>query len=83
MNPAASVATPHSADRSTDWLKMRLAPGWSLRPAAWATSATVPAPSICVSARITNVTVPALLTPAMAASPRRDTKYRSTRKYSV
>ena len=52
------------ADSSTDWLKTRFACAASLRPAAWATRATVPTPSICVSARITKLTVPALLTPA-------------------
>src|SRR5580765_1538546 len=81
--PATRVAAPHSADSSTDWLNTRFACAWSLAPAACATSATVPTPSICVRARITNPAVPALLTPAMAASPRRETKYRSTRKYKV
>jgi hypothetical protein len=50
-----------------------------LRPTACEISATVPTPSTWVSARMMNMTLPAALTPATAASPRRATKYRSTK----
>jgi hypothetical protein len=43
-------------------------------------SATVPTPSTCVSAKMMNITLPAALTPAIAASPKCATKYKSIRK---
>src|SRR5882762_7877362 len=66
-----------------DWLNTRFAASGSLRPTAWEISATVPTPSTCESASTRKLRFPAEPTPAIAASPRRPTKYRSTRKYSV
>jgi hypothetical protein len=43
-------------------------------------SATVPTPSTCVIAMMMNIALPAVLTPAIAASPSCATKYRSTKK---
>src|SRR5258708_5310905 len=66
-----------------DWLNTRFAASCSLRPTAVEISATVPTPSTCESASTRKLRFPAEPTPAIAASPRRPTKYRSTRKYSV
>jgi hypothetical protein len=55
----------------------------SLRPTACEISATVPTPSTWVRANTMNMTLPAAPTPAMAASPKPATKYRSIKKYKV
>ena len=62
------------------WLKVEFASAWSLRPTACDISVTVPTPSTCVNASTMNMTLPAAPTPASAASPKRATKYKSTRK---
>ncbi|MHC2267471.1 hypothetical protein ACVILJ_002854 [Bradyrhizobium diazoefficiens] len=72
------VSTPNSTDSAIAWLKIRLASGRSLRPTACAISATVPTPSTCISALMRKPALPAAATPATAASPSPDTKYKST-----
>ncbi len=72
--PPAIVARASTIERPTDWLKTWFASARSLRPTACDTSVTVPTPSICVSANTRNITLPAALTPASAASPRPATK---------
>src|SRR5437868_5669732 len=74
----ARVNSPNSTDRTTAWLNTRLASSRSLRPTACATSATVPTPSTCIKALTRKPALPAAATPAIAASPSPDTKYRST-----
>ena len=70
-------------DISSDWLNTLLATSRCCAPTACETSATVPTLRICVSASTTNQTLPAAPTPAIAASPSFETKYRSTKKYIV
>src|SRR5258708_7178221 len=77
------VARPQIADRPSDWLNTRLASARSLRPTACAISATVPTLNTCISALMRNPALPAAATPATAASPRPETKYRSISPQSI
>jgi hypothetical protein len=69
---------PTSIDSSIDWLNTLLALCGCCAPTACETMATVPTLRTMVSASTTNQMLPAAPTPAMAASPSRETKYRST-----
>ncbi len=72
--PPTSVSSVQASAMTVAWLKTWFASAWSFRPTAWDTMATVPTPSICERKNVTNMRLPAALTPAIAASPSRETK---------